>query len=547
MVVVLFAVVLGQLLFVYTDPDPEDVTAGANFWSLIVFNVAALEGVAFYAKVLCFELAGERLTMRVRKRAFDAALAHELAWFSMQEHSPAQVMRALSAEAPKIRGAATGAWGNLVGFLSTAIGGFVWAMLCGWKLALVAWALVPAVAILGAVERYFSGGAGKVLSSGVAAADGLVAEAVDAWRTVAAYGLEDKVLARYKASLKDVSESTELGRGIAAAAHGLAQGVLYFFQALFWWYAASLLRPFEYSLLNIAIIWALAAFCGTASGQLPAVGDVLEASRRALATVALIMAPSPPQPEGRRYMGEAAAPSGSLEIADLAYTDPDTGADVLRGFALSLHPGEHVAVVGATHAERRALHALVLGLYEPSYGRIVLDGVDVRDWDGRFMRARVTALWDRDAPVFSGTAADNVAYGMPDATPESIMAAAGAAGVHDAIQAVGGYETVLGPGGKELDGESAERMALARALIRDPELLLVDDPAEPSSDPALARLLLAAADRRTVLRTTDDLPSVVGCNRIFVVRQGAVVEEGTHAELLEHHGDYFRMWNAATH
>jgi len=461
MVLPLFAAVLAKLLVVYADEQPEDVRAGANFWCLVVFTVAAFEGLAFYLKVFAFELSGERLTLRIRKRTFDSALGHELAWFELPEHGPAAILKGLSVDAARVRGATTSAWGNMIGYLSTVIGGFVWSMILGWKLGLVAWAAVPATFLASRLEVWAQGRYAAEARAGYAKADAIAAEAIECWRSVTAHSLEEKEFARYTAALAATKDASNKGRAWASVAYGVSQMVLFLSQALFWWFAMTVLRPFEYDLTQIVMIWSLAAFCGAAAGQAGTFRGAFEASRRALAGIALLMAPGQTHEPGRRYMGDATPMQGALDVAGLAYSDTDSGLEVLKNIGVSVAPGEHVAVVGCSAEERDALLSLILGLYLPNYGRIVVDGVDVRDWDGNYLRSKVVGLWDRNAPVFSGTVAENVAYGLPDAKPEHIVRAGEDAGLADTVKSwERQWETVLGAGGIDVDDETGERLGL---------------------------------------------------------------------------------------
>lgn len=461
MVVPLFAVVLAKLLFVYTAPQAEDVRAGANFWCLLVFTLAAFEGLVFYLKVFAFELSGERLTLRVRKRTFDAAIGHELAWFDAPEHGPGVVLKGLAIDSARVRGATTSAWGNLLGYASTVIGGFVWTMVLGWKLGLIAWAAVPAAFLASRLEAWARGRYAAESKAAYARADAVAGESIQSWRTVAAHGLEEKQYGRYVQALLATESAAEKGRVFTSIAYGVSQCVLFLSQALFWWFAMTVLKPFQYDLTQILMIWSLAAFCGAVAGQAGHLRGAFEASRIALANIALLMAPGPVHEPGRRYMGDATPQRGALDIANLAFTDTDTGLEILKGIGITAAAGEHIAVMGCSRDEREAILSLILALYQPSYGRIVVDGVDVRDWDAKYLRSKVVSLWDRNAPLFSGTAAENVAFGMPDATPEQIVRAGEEAGLAEEVRSWSRqWETLLGAGGRDVDDETVEKIAL---------------------------------------------------------------------------------------
>lgn len=535
----LFAVTLAQLLSLYAFGT--DISVGAHFWCIVVVTIASLEGLVFYLKVLCFEIAGERLTMRVRKRAFDAVLGHPMDWFMVREHSKAAIMKALATDAPKVRGATTSAWGNLIGWLATVVGGLIWSVFLGWKLAVIAWA--PVLASFG-VSRLEAWAATRFASQerkGYETANRIAGEALFAWRTVVVNGLEERCANKYAVALEVAADAATRGRVVSSLAFGLSQGLLFLSQALFWWLAASLLRPFDYDLLSILMIWSLASFCGSAAARAGELRRVVKDSKRALMSIAMLMAPSAARENGR-YLGDAAPVRGAIEVSQLGYDDPDSGESLLAGFDMVIAPGEHVVIVGCSEEEKDALIGLLTGLLTPQRGRIVVDSMDVREWESTVYRQHVASFWDRNVRVFSGTIADNIALGVVGVQPERIVEIGEAVELQDQVRRLDrGWETVIGAGGVAVDAETADRIGLARVVLRQTPLLIVDDPPRGSG----ARGLVEMAEYgRTVVRFTDDLPSAIKC-RIVVVSGGQVIEAGTHAELLENGGAYYALWNGS--
>ena len=208
---------------------------------------------------------------------------------------------------------------------------------------------------------------------------------------------------------------------------------------------------------------------------------------------------------------------------------------MLRGVHLTARAGQRVALVGPSGAGKSTLASLLLRFYEPESGRIVIDGRDARDYGLRELRGRM-AIVPQDVLLFGGSIRDNIAYGRPDATEAEVMEAARKANAHDFIGAFPeGYETRVGERGVQLSGGQRQRVAIARAILRDPAILILDE-ATSSLDSGSESLVLQALDRlmegRTSLVIAHRLSTVRSADRIFVLKDGAVVEEGTHEELL---------------
>jgi ABC-type multidrug transport system fused ATPase/permease subunit len=219
---------------------------------------------------------------------------------------------------------------------------------------------------------------------------------------------------------------------------------------------------------------------------------------------------------------------------------------VLRDIDLAVAPGQCVAVLGPTGAGKSALMSLIPRFYDPTAGRVLLDGIDARDLDPDELRRNIGLVF-QESFLFSHTVAANIAFGAPQATREQIERAARIAAAHDFIlQLKDGYETVLGESGATLSGGQRQRLALARAILLEPAILLLDDPTA-AIDSQTEHEIFEALDRAIAGRTTfivaHRLSTLRRADFIVVMDDGRIVQRGTHAELMRVPGPYLHVAN----
>ena len=235
---------------------------------------------------------------------------------------------------------------------------------------------------------------------------------------------------------------------------------------------------------------------------------------------------------------------GELEFDAVSFAYPN-GAKVLHDVDLHIAPGETIAVIGQTGSGKSTLMKLLLRFYSPSGGHIRLDGTDLAELKIPDLRAAV-GLVSQDVFLFHGTVADNIAYGRPGASTSEIEAAARAAEAHDFIlQLPQGYDTIVGERGQKLSGGQRQRVSIARAVIKDPPILILDEATsavDNETEAAIQRSMQVITRGRTTLVVAHRLSTIVNADRIYVLEQGRITEQGKHADLLAENGIYAALW-----
>jgi ATP-binding cassette subfamily B protein len=245
---------------------------------------------------------------------------------------------------------------------------------------------------------------------------------------------------------------------------------------------------------------------------------------------------------------DAGRSGGRLEVQEVRFGYPDAAGTALDGISFSVAPGETVAVVGASGAGKSTLAKILVRFYDPDSGRVLLDGVDVKSLTLESLRRNVAVLL-QETLLLDGTVRDNITYGRGDATEDEIIAAAVAADAHDFITALPqGYDTEIGERGRRLSGGQGQRLAIARAMLRDAPVLLLDEPTTgldvSSTDRVIEPLRRLMAGRATII-ISHNLTTVRQASQIVVLDRGRIVERGTHQELLSLGGHYADLWRVS--
>jgi ABC-type multidrug transport system fused ATPase/permease subunit len=250
-----------------------------------------------------------------------------------------------------------------------------------------------------------------------------------------------------------------------------------------------------------------------------------------------------PEAHDERDALDASAIEGRVRFEHVGFAY-DQDHPVLDDISFAARPGEMVALVGLTGAGKTTLVSLVPRLFEPSHGRVLVDGVDVARYSLRSLRERI-ALVPQEPVLFSGTIADNIRYGRLDATDEEVEAAARAARVHPFVHRLPkGYDTPVAEAGATLSGGERQRLGIARALLKDAPILILDEPTsslDAISEEAVFEALRRLREGRTTIVIAHRLSTIRDATRILVLHEGRLIAEGTHDELLASNDLYRRM------
>lgn len=245
-----------------------------------------------------------------------------------------------------------------------------------------------------------------------------------------------------------------------------------------------------------------------------------------------------------RSPDEAVSIQGSITFTDVSFSYSNK-SPILRNLSFQINPGEHIAFVGATGAGKSTLLHLLLGFYFPTTGEVLFDNHEIRHLSLPGLR-RQLGFVSQEPFLFEGTVAENISYGYPEATHEQIVEAAKNAAAHDFIMQLShGYDTIIGERGQHLSGGQKQRLTIARAIVRDPSILILDEATssvDNATELAIQKALAKIGQDRTIITITHRLSLAKQADRIFVLKKGTIVEQGTHEELLRNDDVYANLW-----
>ncbi|XP_016920161.1 multidrug resistance protein homolog 49 isoform X1 [Apis cerana] len=523
----------------------------------VAFGVssAALSTFQFVFAVFTVDLlniAASRQIVRVRKMFLRSILRQDMTWYDI--NTSTNFASRITEDLDKMKdgiGEKLGVFTYLmVSFISSIIISFVY----GWKLTLVVLSCAPIIVIATAVVAKVQSSLTAQELTAYGQAGNVAEEVLGAIRTVIAFNGEQKEVNRYADKLIP-AEKTGIKRGMwSGVGGGVMWFIIYISYAIAFWYGVQLIledRPKEMKEYTPAVL--VIVFFGVLAGaqNMGLTSPHLEAfavARGSAAAIFQVLDRVPTIDSLSKEGQKLPAVNGEIEFKNVHFQYPARkDVKVLQGLNLTINRGETVALVGGSGCGKSTCLQLIQRLYDPHKGQVLLDGVDVSKLNVQWLRSHIGVV-GQEPVLFDTTIRENIRYGNDSITEEEMIKAAKEANAHDFISKLPeAYDSPVGERGSQMSGGQKQRIAIARALVRRPAILLLDEATSAldlHSEATVQRALDAASKGRTTIVVTHRLSTITNADRIVFIKDGQVVEQGTHEELLALGKHYYGLVSA---
>ncbi|KAF8064828.1 P-loop containing nucleoside triphosphate hydrolase protein [Lyophyllum atratum] len=540
----LFSFLLSRLLFEVSTGARD--TALINRFGGLVLGIAGIDGLLIGLKYFAMETVALSWITQLRQRAFGEVLRQDKTWFEKDGSAPVRLVQVLVKDADDARNLVAVVASQGVVVVSMLSVGLVWAMARGWELTLVGLGVAPVFAgVMAAQTMLVAGCELRNKRAREEVARGYY-DAVANVRAIRAVGFGGVFRGRFERKAEEALVMGVRGAFVEGCTYGVASGLIYLAEALLFYVGAVLIVKGRYDYLQMVEVLNLVVFTVTIGSQLMAFTQKIAKSVQATSDLnqLLKLSSNTPSDSTGSLRPSFANGSAAITFTNVQFTYPSRpDVPVLRNINLSITPGESVAIVGASGSGKSTIAALLQRLYEPSSGSITVGGAPLADIEPTHLRDHVSVV-SQQPHLFDASIAENIRYGsgLDKVSEVDIRKAAKAANVHDFVMGLPhGYDTLVGENAGLISGGQAQRLQIARALVRPSEVLVLDE-CTSALDPENQRAVLETIEKmkkeggRTTVMVTHKLQVMRMCDRVLVVADGEVKEEGTFEELVRRKG-----------
>uniref|UniRef100_A0A1I8A8Z0 Multidrug resistance protein 1 n=1 Tax=Steinernema glaseri TaxID=37863 RepID=A0A1I8A8Z0_9BILA len=541
-----FSLFFTEVISVFATPDKDEKSRKGHFWALMFLVLGVVQGVTMFSQAFLFGMSAERLTMRLRSMLFRNIMRMDIAYFDQPNHSSGKIATRLASDTPNVKSAIDYRLGSVFTAIVSVGCGIGIAFYYGWQMALLVVAIFPLGGVGQALQMKYIEGRSKADAKELENSGKTAMEAIENIRTVQALTLEDRFHRAFADHLAYPHSTSTRKSIVQGFTYGFSNSIFYFLYASAFRFGLYLivhhiLAPMHVMKVLFAISFT-AGSLGFASAYFP---EYIKA--RFAAGIIFKMLGETPKIDGLSHKGKRPDVRGHVHFNDLHFVYPERpGVQILKGLSLTVEPGQTLALVGPSGCGKSTVISLLERFYDPLDGQVVVDSTNLCEINPGHIRSQM-ALVSQEPILFDCSIRENIVYGLD---PESITDAqidevSRLANIHKFISELpDGLDTRVGEKGTQLSGGQKQRIAIARALIRKPKILLLDEATsalDTESEKVVQEALDRAREGRTCIVIAHRLATVVNADCIAVVTDGVVIEKGTHSELMNLQGAYYKL------
>ncbi|XP_061745307.1 bile salt export pump [Nerophis ophidion] len=542
-----YSLLFSQILATFSLTD--EVAQRKEIDSICLFFVM-VGVISFFTQMLqgyAFSKSGELLTRRLRRLGFHAMLGQEIGWFDDHRNSPGALTTRLATDASQVQGATGSQIGMIVNSLTNIGVAILMSFYFSWKLTLLILCFLPFIALSGGFQAKMLTGFAKQDKEAMESAGRISGEALNNIRTIAGLGKEKNFVEMYNAQLDAPYKAALKKANVYGACYGFAQCVVFLTNSASYRFGGYLVRQekLHFSLVFrvISAIVTSGTALGRASSYTPDYAKAKISAARFFKLLDRIPKISVYSNNGHKWENF----QGNLEFIDCKFTYPTRpDIQVLNGLNVSVKPGQTLAFVGSSGCGKSTSVQLLERFYDPDKGKVLIDGRDSTLVNVAFLRSKI-GIVSQEPILFDCSIADNIKYGDNSRAigANEVIAAAKKSQLHDFVMSLPEkYDTNVGAQGSQLSRGQKQRIAIARAIIRDPKILLLDE-ATSALDTESEKTVQAALDKaregRTCIVIAHRLSTIQNSDIIAVMSRGYVMEKGTHDHLMALKGAYYKL------
>ncbi|XP_044148635.1 ATP-binding cassette sub-family B member 5-like isoform X4 [Bufo gargarizans] len=547
-----FSVIFAKVIAIFGTDDDEFIQREINIYSIIVTVIGVVSFFTFFLQGFMFGRSGEVLTMRLRQMAFKSMLRQEISWFDDKKNSTGALTTRLATDASQIQ-AATGSRLGLVAENFATMGvGIIVSFIFGWEMTLLILVMTPVLVITGLLETRALVGFANRDKKQLQYAGKIASETADNIRTVVSLTREETFEEMYSESLQKPFRNAQRKAQTYGICFAFSQSFIHFTYAASYRFGGYMIEIGRMNPEDVFLVFSCLAYGALTVGQtLSFAPDYAKAKSAASHLFQLFNS----EPSIDSYSKDGLKPEkyeGNSELSKVSFNYPSRpDVPVLKALSVAISRGQTVAFVGSSGCGKSTSIQLLQRFYDPSQGAVLFDKEEANNLNVQWLRNQI-GIVSQEPVLFDRSIAENIAYGdnTREVPMEEIEQAAKAANIHSFIEELPEkYNTSVGGKGTQLSGGQKQRIAIARALIRSPKVLLLDEATsalDNESEKVVQQALDQARKGRTCIMIAHRLSTVQNADLIVVMKNGRVIEKGTHQQLLAKRGEYYDLVNAQT-